>query len=472
MIRTSEGFRMEKVFEMPTRRSTDSMPAILHSLTNEHGFDRRADVAVSLPHHAFFFADVETDAAGLGRLRAAETAEWRDCFPIPAEEVVSQVCSVLPVDGGKNSVLVAATSHQLLRDELQLLSEARVKPACIDTPVTAARAAVVMSHPESAIGLAIVLYVDESTLSLAVMHDGNLLLVRTIPAFSPGEKDLESVAEQTAEVVAQEIGITWRRLFGNDPDPGLRVFLIASRQMAAQLGPSIQDKIDGLVTPVNPSARIACPEEMDTDFPPCIAQGLALRFLQPQEGASIDFLAAYRTRTRPRLRLTKELTVCAGLAAAAVVVWLAGLFLQLSSLEADYAGLKKQAEGIFRQAAPNEQNIVDPAAQLQQRLDALRKECGQFTSFNPGRPAPLEILYALSRNMPAAGNLRLHDVLIAADSVRITGSCGSFATLSEWQRLLEATPGLRVVDVPATKWDAQSGKVQFTISLSAAEDKA
>ena len=57
-------------------------------------------------------------------------------------------------------------------------------------------------------------------------------------------------------------------------------------------------------------------------------------------------------------------------------------------------------------------------------------------------------------------------------SVRITGTCDSFTTLSEWQRLLEAIPGLRVVDVPRPTKDAQSGKVQFTISLSTGESKA
>ena len=157
--------------------------------------------------------------------------------------------------------------------------------------------------------------------------------------------------------------------------------------------------------------------------------------------------------------------MCAALAAAAAVVWVAGLFLQLSSLDSSYGQLKKQTEEVFRAAVPEEENLVDPVAQLQQRLDALRKEGEVLTGLNAGGPSPLEILYALSRNTPATTGLKLQEIQITAESVRITGICDKFATLSEWQRLLETIPGLRVKDVPRPTKDAR-GKVQFTIYLS------
>jgi Tfp pilus assembly PilM family ATPase len=471
VARTAEGLRLEKAFARQTRRSTDSLPAILRSLTDQHGFDRRADVAIALPQQVFFFADVETDAAGLERIRALDTAGLKDYFPIPADDIVAQVCSILRLEGGKSSVLVAASSRGQLRDGLRPLSEGRIKPTRLDTPITAAHATILTNHPESAAGLAIILYVDSATLSLAVTHDGNILLVRNIPLSAWGEQDAETFAQQTADLVAQEIEITWRRLFGSGPDPGLRLFMIAPRQRLAALTSSIQDKTGSQVIPVNPCAHVARSEGVEADLPLDVAEGLALRVLQPGSAKPLDFLAAYQARTRPRLRLKKELTVCAGLAAAAAVVWLAGLFLQLSSLESSYGQLKRQTEEVFRQAVPEEENIVDPTAQLQQRLDALRKE-EALTSFSPGCPSPLEILYVLSQNTPATTGLKLQEVLIAADSVRITGTCDKFATFSEWQRLLETIPGLRIKDVPRPTKDARTGKVVFTISLSSGGGKA
>jgi Tfp pilus assembly protein PilN len=147
------------------------------------------------------------------------------------------------------------------------------------------------------------------------------------------------------------------------------------------------------------------------------------------------------------------------------------LFLQLSSLEADYARVKSQAVQIFHRVAPEETDVVDPAAQLRQKLDSFHKESEVFACFSPDRKAPLEILQALSQRTPARGSLRLHDVLITGGSVRIMGSCDSFATLSEWQRLLATTPGLQVVNVPNPKKHTD-GKVLFTISLSSTRSKA
>jgi len=471
VARTTEGLCLEKAFAVQTRRSTDSLPATLHSLRDRHGFDRRADVAIALPQQVFFFADIETDAGGLDRIRALDTAGLKDHFPIPADDLIAQVCSILRLEGGKSSVLVAASSRGQLCEGLRPLSEGKIKPTRLDTPITAAHATILTNHPESAGGLAVLLYVNSVTLSLAVTHDGNMLLVRNIPMFASGDPDPETLAQQPADIVAQEIEITWRRLFGSSPDPGFRLFMIAPRQRVAALTAAIQDKTGGQVIPVDPCARVARSEGVEADLPLCVAEGLALRVLQPGNAKPIDFLAAYQTRTRPRVRLKKELTVCAGLAAAAAVVWVAGLFLQLSSLESSYGQLKKQTEEVFRQAVPEEENLVDPVAQLQQRLEALHKEGEVLTGLNPGSPSPLEILYALSRNTPAATGLKLQEIQIAPDSVRITGTCDKFATLSEWQRLLETIPGLRVKDVPRRTKDDRTGKVQFTIYLSTKENQ-
>jgi Tfp pilus assembly PilM family ATPase/Tfp pilus assembly protein PilN len=471
MARTPEGFCLERAFGVQTRRSTDSLPDILQSLTRHYGFDRRAEVAVSLPHHIFFFADIEIDEAGLQRLRAADVTALRNHFPIPAEDIVAQVCSVLRFAGSKDSALIAATSTETLREQLQPLKEAGIRPVRVDTPITAAHAAVMMNHPESARGIALILYANESTLSLAVTHDGKLLLVRNIPVVSTPDASAASLARELAEVVGQEVEITWKRLFDTAPDASLRIFLVAAPTRVEMLMLSLQNKIDGQITLVNPYAHVARTAGVEADFPLCIAEGLALRTLQPETAGGIDFLAPYYAQTRPHREARRELRVCAGLAAGIAAVWVIGLFLQLSSLESDYARLKRQAVELFRQTVPEEQNIIDPAAQLQQKLDTLRKDAELFTCFNPGPLAPLEILQALSERTPAQGEPRLDDVLIAGGSVRVTGSCDSFATLSEWQRLLETIPGLQVVDVPSPKKDG-SGKVQFTISLSSIKGKA
>ncbi len=470
MARTSEGLHLEKTFETQTRRSTDSLVAILRSLTQEQGFDPRAEVAVSLPHHVFFFADVQTDAAGLAALQAGDASCLKNCFPIPVEDAIAQVCTAGTSPDGRKSLLIAAISYDPIREHLASLEEAGIKPNRVDAPMIAAQTAILTNHPAAARGLAVILYVDESTLSIAVTEDGGLLLVRNLPMFAGDSQNIESLAQQTAEIVAQEIEITWKRLFAKDPEPGLCLFLIASGRLTELLVPALREKIDSRIVPVRPYADTAGLRSVESGSSLCIAEGLALRALHPPSAEPVDFLAAYRAKTEPAVRPRRELAICGCLVAAIAAVWVVSLFLQLSSLESRYASLKVQEQTIFRRAIPDEPTLVNAVAQLQQRLDVLRKDCATFTCFNPGRPTALEILYLLSRQVPATGTLRLHDVLIAGDSVAVVGVCDSFNTFFEWRALIENTPQLRFKSEPQPQKTSDS-KVEFRASLSTTEKK-
>lgn len=466
MARTSDGFRVEKAFGIQMRRRTDSPVNVLRALTTEHGFDRRAEVAVCLPHHAIFFADTRIDGATLQRLRAGDAATLKDDFPIPAEKALVQVCSMRPLAEDRHAVLVAATSSDLLEEELSLLGEGHLQPTHVETPITAAQTAVAFNHPDCQRGTALILCVEDSTLNLAVVHDGNLLMVRNIPMLVPHDSDLESMARQVTDVLTREIEITWRKLFDTEPDTDLRVFLVAESQAGRYLAAAIEGDINCQVTLVDPYARIERASEINARFPVCVAEGLALRKLMPPPNGSVNFLAAQGPRGKSQRSVKKELTFCAGLLAVTVVVWIIGLFLQLSRLESQNAAIKAQIQDVFQQTLPEEKNIVNPLAQLQQKLDSFGTDNTLLTSFQPGRLTSLEILRTLSIHQPQGEKLTLDDLLVAADAVRVTGSCDSFATLLEWQRVLEEIPEFDTVDIPNPRKDAETGKVHFTLSLS------
>jgi len=150
---------------------------------------------------------------------------------------------------------------------------------------------------------------------------------------------------------------------------------------------------------------------------------------------------------------------------------------QLRRLEAAYADVKDRIQETFRAACPQEQNIVSPLAQLEQKLESFRKDCRLFDSFYPTGMRPLEILRTITANAPgqpaAAGKpasdwagkpLDVDDLLITGDSVRIMGACDSFESVYEWQRLLQRVPGFGQVDVDAQK-RPQTGLVQFTMLI-------
>jgi Tfp pilus assembly PilM family ATPase/Tfp pilus assembly protein PilN len=464
MARTPDGVIIEKSLGIQTRRSTDSLPRILQSLATEHGFDRRADVAVSMPAHAVSFAEIQTDAAGLQALRTGEALGLRDDLPIPIEDAIIQVCSARALPKGQYGVLVAATPGALIQERLQLLDEARVRPVAMDAPIVAIHAAVAKNHPDLTKGMVLIVCIDESNLTLAVSQDGNILIVRNIPVLC--DQGAELSVEQTTEIVEREVEITWRKLFGANPDKDLCILLISAPRTAESLAAAIQERIECRIVIADPYANVKrVNDDVDAGFPVYTAEGLALRVLYDQTDRS-DFLAAYNARMRPDWSIKRELLACAALLVVTAAVWFAGLFIRLSALESQYAQLKEQMNSVFHQALPEERNIVNPMAQIQQRIDAFRKECELFSSFRPGRFSPLEIMYMLTAHAPKEGSLKLHDVLITGDSVQAIGSCDSFAVVSDWQRLLRRIPGFDAVSIQDQKKDAQTGRVRFTLAMS------
>ncbi len=467
--RTQDGLRIEKIFGIQTRRSTDSPVDILRSLTAEHGFDRHAEVAISLPDQAIFFADVEVSNGTLGELEKGNISSLRDYFPIPAEEAIVQVCSARKQAKDKNSVLVAATSNELLQQELDLLHMEKIEPTLVDTPITAALTALAYNHPDSGEGTALVLHVDELALSLAVIQDGHILMVRNIPVRMAPSRHIESLPRQITNVLSREIEITWQKLFGTEPETDLKVYLISATQMAPNLAAAIETEVECHLTIVDPYAHIKAPKGADDSFPVCVAEGLALRKLLPRQYGQVNFLAVGQRQAKAQLNVKKQLVVSGALLGGIIAIWFIGLILQLTQLESRYSTVKAQINDVFRQTLPEEQNIVNPLVQLQQALDEFGQNSEALALFHPGQLTPLETLYTLSTHLPKEGNLKLDDLFITADSIRVTGTCDSFATFSSWRQTLETLPDLHVVEIPNQTLDGQTRKVNFTLSLSSAK---
>ena len=111
------------------------------------------------------------------------------------------------------------------------------------------------------------------------------------------------------------------------------------------------------------------------------------------------------------------------------------------------------------------ENIVSPLVQLEQEFESFRKDCRLFASFYPNSLSALDVLYDITKNTPAQANVKVDDLLIGTDAVRVNGTCDSFESVYEWQRLLRKAPGFAVVDVQDAQKEPKSGTVNFTILL-------
>jgi Tfp pilus assembly protein PilN len=240
---------------------------------------------------------------------------------------------------------------------------------------------------------------------------------------------------------------------------------VAASKLAPALASALEEQMDCRVISVNPHAGVGRPDE-PAGFNICVAEGLALRAMATDRNDRPDFLAAHQACTRPGASLQKDLAFCACLCATIVVVWIVGLYLRLGRLESQHAIVKMQIEQVFRGTLPEEKNIVNPAIQLKQKLESVRAGNTLMHSGRQEYAHPLKVLGALGMHAPVEEGLVIDDTLITGDSVRVSGTCKSFAVLSQWQRTLEESAGFQSIETPEPPHIGTDRKVHFLLSLS------
>ncbi|MDH4241977.1 MAG: pilus assembly protein PilM, partial [Phycisphaerae bacterium] len=348
IMRTENELCIEKVFSTQTRRSKDSPLEILRQLSGKHGFDHRADVAISMPHDAVFYRNLETDVAGLEQIRQAPKSALEHNIPIEPDQIVAQVCSHRRLTDDKYSVLTAAVSKASLRDRLNILAPAKIHPNLVETAIFAIHSTIVTNHPEIATGQAIIVYIDESYLTLAVTENNNILIVRNIPIVSSSDNNTDSIQENAADMLAREAQVTWQKVFGTDIEQETKIYLATGGDVSGDLESAVKESLRCQIVTVEPYARVKCSPEHNGDTSICVAEGLAFRALAPEKTVGVNFLEADNADMKPALDLRKEFIISAALVAAIIVVSFAGLFVRLFHLESKYTNIKNEIRQVFR----------------------------------------------------------------------------------------------------------------------------
>lgn len=465
VLRTGKTFCIEKIFEAQSRPNADSVPDTLRTLVGEHGFDRRAAVAISMPKDAVFFRRMETDSVGLEHMRESDYSSLDYNFPVEADSIVAQPCSCHQTTDRQYSVLTAAVARESLYQTREVLREARMSPDLVGAKIFAVHSTITLNHPEVRTGTAIIVHLAESCLTLAVTENNEILVVRHFPIVSGSESNGRPVEDQLTEVILREASVTWRKLFETDIAPDTRVYLVAPSADVAALKGVLEEDLHCRAIVVNPCERVLLKQADRPEADISVAEGLALRTLAPEYTSGVNFLEADGANVKSAVSHKRELMICAILVVAIAAVSLIGLFVRASQLEADYARLKDEINESFRTVLPQEKNIVNPLAQLDQRLQSLKKDYALFGSVSGA--GPLEILNAITTNTPAEMNISFDEMLITTESVRLTGTTQSFETVYKWQRLLQDAPQFSIVDVVGNpQRESDSELIRFTVLAS------
>ncbi|OHB77676.1 MAG: hypothetical protein A2Z25_20385 [Planctomycetes bacterium RBG_16_55_9] len=471
VLRIGKAFCIEKVFATPIRRSMDSPSDMIKTLTGKHGFSRRVPVAVSMPKEAVFFRRSQTDLPGLEPLRSSGPFALEYDFPMDPNETVTQRCSYRRMTADKYSVLTAAVGKESLRRTLDILLGAKMRPDLIDATVFAVHSTVAQNHPESRSGVAMVVHIAESHLTLTVTQDNSLLMVRSLPMADGAGDEADSDAQRVAKVLSLETAILRQKLFDAEMEPDMRIYLATADDNAAALRDAIEENLHCPTILVNPYAKVLSKHFHRVSSDMFVAEGLAIRILAPDKTSGVNFLKADNVSTRPALSVKREFAICAVLAVAIVLVALIGLFMRLAHLENQYAQVRNEMTDIFHRTLPEEKNIVNPLAQLEQKLQSMRKDYDLFGSISGAGTGPLDVLNAIALSTPSELKISLDDVLVTAESVRLAGTSESFESVYNWQHLLGEALDFSTVDVRDVHRDPNGKRVHFVVLASFTREK-
>lgn len=466
IMRIGKAFCIEKAFDTQARRDTDSLSDILKTLVGKYGFDRRAAVAISVPNNTVFFRNLETDSVGFEQTAGRSSSALEYDFPIEPDEIVAQPCSYRQVDGEKDCLLTAAVAKESLHETRDIILRSKMQPDLIGAAVFAIHSTIMLNHPEIKTGVAIIAHLTETHLTLAVTQNNSILIVRNFPIVCYSDNDTVSVEQQVANVLSREAGLTWRKLFGTEIEQDTKIYMVTGNDNSTGLKDAVEESLHCPTTIVNPYARILLKNLRRPGANISVAEGLALRTLAPEHTTGIDFLEADNASVKPTLNLKREFVIFSILVVAIAVVSLVGLFMRLSHLEAKYTHVKSEMRESFQRTLPEEKNIVNPLAQLDQKLQSLRNDYALFGPISGAGIGLLDVLYAITTSTPPEININLEDMLITTESVRLMGTSQSFESAYNWQRLLQNAPQFSTVEVRDIQREAEGELVHFTVLVS------
>ena len=455
--RTQMGLLIERIFTAKVRRAVDSPSDILATLFTTHGFDNDAETAISIPGEAVLLRNIETDPATIEQSAPQDP----DKIGIPnADRFVTKTYTPAHQLGPKAQALLISVDREQLHERFNILAQAGIHPILVETALFAANAAVVLNHPEAATGPALIIHIDKTHLTIAITQSTSIIFARKLPVC--GDNNLVATVDS-------EIRLTYRKLFDSDIPSDAKLYLVPQLNNPKTIEAELTNALHCHITLVNPFARAQRDPKCNADAFMTIAEGLALRALSPDTTAGLNFLNALQNEEKPHFELKKELRTIATLAAAVILVAIASVFLRLWRLERQHSNIQKQTAELFRQTLPDEKNIVNPLAQLEQKIASLQPGYASFGGATDTAAGPLEIMQQVTQTIPEQAGITVGSMLLSPDSVRITGTAGTFAPVYEWQQALQQVPNFASVDVSDIQRLAAGQSVSFTIVIAMSE---
>ncbi|MBI4774924.1 MAG: pilus assembly protein PilM [Deltaproteobacteria bacterium] len=403
-------------------------------------------------------------------------------------EVEDALVTFLPreLKGARKEVVAFAARKHELKAHLELLAKASMEPRCVGAGNLGAYLCyrVCGSVPEDDADKTIALMnLDGGEMHLTVFDGRGPLLVRSVDLGISDERPDAEERDLNPEDTPPE-GRSVSKSFG-DPHRMAREITRELELSCFQLKLRPNEVIltgqgsarSGLQEALSASLDVPCRvwdplEALPSRLDPQGARdglafasvlGITLSALGP-EGKRPDFLVEEFTFKRPLAQIRGKLIYLASVAALILIVTATGFFYRLQDREQELRSIKQDIRRVYTDTFPDSKVIVNELEQMRTAIQSTRESLSTL-GFRKGRVRTLDLLAALSERIPKDSGVRMIDLVVDPEMVRLSGEAGTFEAVDALKDRLSGVPGAAEVKVEEANLSSFEKKIEFSISI-------
>ena len=409
-----------------------------------------APTVLSAAAGSVMYQSLDTDLPDLDSVRRVLDFELEDEFPHPVGEAILDAAFAESLDDGLVRYLAAAAPRRMVESVVEGAKDAGLDAEEMTTDGMALAEIVRAQAAKDGERLAVLLAGERCL--LALVREGRAVALR-----DASDAIGDAVGRERLGAVAREVEIMLRTSCrcGDAPRLALVDSGAQGRALAEGLGEALGREVELLDL-----AECVGSEECDSRW--AVAVGLALRAGRSTE--DMDFLKVEARRGEAAQSLRRGVAALGVLAVLVFGLWAALVAFDLNRMESQHRDLRRSIAAAFTEAMPGEP-LVQPQAQLDERLRGLRAEHEGFRAMAREGLSPLDVLRFVTARVPQEMELRLDDMLIEGGRVRMRGQTDSFAAVENLKGLLERADEVAEAKIDEAQTGGRNGAVRFAITI-------
>lgn len=415
-----------------------------------------AACVLSIPTTCFSFRNLSLPFNDIKKIRQILPFELEPTLPTPVEELIFDFEAVKR--DGHQDLLAFMVQRSQIRRYIELLEAVNLRPVVIMPGGYAAARFIAAATDDREEFLLI--DSGEGNHTIYVVISGNIRMVRTLPVAgggSPVIRGLETALRRTLTGLQESLGIDVNpsTVFSTGPQSDL---LAVGSGSPTVMGLPVQTLAD-----MRTFSRLIKPPDTPDWKSGRLDNALALALMEAEAVGGVNFSSERSTVQYYWNEYRRSIILTTALILLTLTTALVSQALAVRGSSQRLTELDRQIETIFKTTFPEVTRVVNPLQQMQVRL----RETGDGSGLERTGPRPrvIDVLDSLSRQIPAAVDVQMSQMVVGADNVVLSGHTDSFNTVDDIKGRLEKADLFTSVTISSATLERTGNRVRFRMNL-------